>query len=149
MEYIKGADRDDGCIFCDLPAQQQDPATLIVHRGTLAFVLLNKYPYNTGHLMVAPFRHAPEFQTLTPEEHAEIALLTAEAIRALTATYVPHGFNMGVNQGRAAGAGVVDHIHMHVVPRWGGDTNFTSTVGGVKVIPEALEDTYAKLKTRF
>lgn len=149
MEYIKDAGREEICIFCEIPASSDDEAGLILTRGEHAFVILNKYPYNTGHLMIVPFRHVGEWEAMSAEEHAEIATLTAEAMQALKATSAPHGFNLGVNQGRVAGAGVVDHVHMHVVPRWGGDTNFTFTVGGVKVLPEALDDTYAKLKPHF
>ncbi|HEX9695582.1 MAG TPA: HIT domain-containing protein [Actinomycetota bacterium] len=149
MEYIKDPGREDVCIFCEIPSGADDEAGLILARGDAAFVILNKYPYNTGHLMIVPFRHVGEWEALTAAEHAEIASLTARAMDALKATSGPHGFNLGVNQGRVAGAGVVDHVHMHVVPRWGGDTNFTFTVGGVKVLPEALDDTYAKLKPHF
>lgn len=149
MEYIKDPGREDVCIFCELPASGDDEAALILARGTLAFVILNRYPYNTGHLMVIPFRHAGEWESLTADEHAEISALTARSMDALKQTSGPHGFNLGVNQGRVAGAGVVDHVHMHVVPRWGGDTNFTLAVGGTKVLPETLDDTYAKLKPHF
>jgi ATP adenylyltransferase len=146
MEYIKGAERFEGCIFCDLPKQDDDERNLILHRGTLAFVMLNRFPYNTGHLMISPYRHTGEWETLSTQEHAEISALSARAMRALKDTSAPHGFNLGVNQGTVAGAGFADHVHLHIVPRWGGDTNFTSTIGDVKVIPEALEATYAKLK---
>lgn len=149
MEYIKDPGREDVCIFCTIPASGDDEAGLILTRGAYAFVILNKYPYNTGHLMIVPFRHVGEWEALTADEHAEIAALTTRAMTALKETSAPHGFNLGVNQGRVAGAGVVDHVHMHVVPRWGGDTNFTFTVGGVKVLPEALDDTFAKLRPHF
>lgn len=149
MEYIKDAGREQGCIFCDLASATDDEASLVLARGRLAYVVLNKYPYNTGHLMIVPYRHVGEWEALDAGEHAEIAALTARSIQALKASSAPHGFNIGVNQGRVAGAGIVDHVHMHVVPRWGGDTNFTVTVGGVKVIPEALDETYAKLKSHL
>lgn len=147
MEYIKGADRFEGCIFCDLPGHADDAEALVLERGELAFVVLNKFPYNTGHLMIVPFRHTAEYEALSPEEHAEISALTVRCMQALKASSAPHGFNLGVNQGTVAGAGVADHVHVHVVPRWGGDTNFTFAVGGVKVIPEALDDTYEKIKS--
>jgi ATP adenylyltransferase len=149
MAYIKGEARHEGCIFCDLPAQDDDEANLILARGRLCFVIMNKFPYNSGHLMVAPFRHAGGYEELTREEHAEMAEWTARCLGALRATMGPHGFNIGVNQGTAAGAGILDHVHGHVVPRWGGDTNFMTTVGDVKVLPEALEVTYAKLAPHF
>lgn len=149
MEYIKGAERQAGCIFCDLPGQDDDEATLILARGRLAFVIMNKFPYNSGHLMIAPFRHVAGYEEMTPEEHAEVSEWTARCVRVLEATMGPHGFNIGVNQGTAAGAGILDHVHCHVVPRWGGDTNFMTTVGEVKVLPEALEVTYARLAPRF
>ena len=148
MAYIKGDDRHDGCIFCDFPSQEErnDEANLIVARGDLAFVILNKFPYNTGHLMVTPYRHIGEWESLSMDELAEIGRWSQRCISALKATMCPQGFNVGVNQGVTAGAGIAEHVHMHVVPRWGGDTNFMTTVGGSKVIPEALEATYARLK---
>jgi ATP adenylyltransferase len=149
MEYIKNAGRMDGCIFCDLPGAGDDEGTLILARGALSFVIMNKFPYNSGHLMVAPFRHAGDFRDLTPDELAEMTALSQRCMAALTETLAPHGFNLGVNQGHIAGAGVADHIHLHVVPRWGGDTNFMTTVGEIKILPEALEQTYARLRPHF
>jgi ATP adenylyltransferase len=147
MAYIKGDARAEGCIFCDLPALDPgaDSESLIVARGDLAFVILNKFPYNSGHLMVAPYRHTAEFEALDAAEHAEIAALTARVVEALKAVYTPEGFNIGFNLGRAGGAGIVDHLHNHVVPRWTGDTNYMTTVGVTKVLPESLEQTYARL----
>lgn len=151
MAYIKDAGRTDGCIFCDLPAldRSHDPESLILYRGTLAFVIMNKFPYNSGHLMVSPYRHTAEFESLTVEEHAEVAALLARCLEALKATHGPHGFNIGINQGTVAGAGIAGHVHGHVVPRWGGDTNFMTTVGETKVLPEVLEDTYERLAPHF
>ena len=148
MAYIKGDDRQSSCIFCDLPSQPEsdDRENLILARGTLAFVILNKFPYNSGHLMVAPYRHAGEWESLTAEELAEITRWSQRSIESLKSTIGPHGFNVGVNQGVSAGAGILDHVHLHVVPRWGGDTNFMTTVGETKVLPEALEETYDRLK---
>ena len=148
MAYIKGEDRHAGCIFCDFPSQDasNDEANLIVARGELSFVILNKFPYNTGHVMVAPLRHVAEWESLSSEELAEIGASSQRCIAALKKTMAPQGFNVGVNQGIIAGAGILDHVHLHVVPRWGGDTNFMTTVAGAKVIPEALEATYARLK---
>jgi len=148
MAYIKGDERHESCIFCDFPSQDDanDEGNLIVARGDMAFVILNKFPYNTGHVMVAPYRHTGEWETLTPDELAEIGRWSQRCIEALKATMGPQGFNVGVNQGIPAGAGIADHVHLHVVPRWGGDTNFMTTVGDTKVLPEALETTYSKLK---
>ena len=148
MAYIKGDERHASCIFCDFPSQEtgNDEANLIVARGDHSFVILNKFPYNTGHVMVAPYRHTPEWETLSPEELAEIGSWSQRIIEALKVTMGPQGYNVGVNQGIPAGAGIADHVHLHVVPRWGGDTNFMTTVGDTKVLPEALETTYHRLK---
>ena len=148
MAYIKGDERHASCIFCDFPSQDpaNDEANLIVARGELAFVILNKFPYNTGHVMVAPYRHTAEWETLKPEELAEIGGWSQRIIEALKATMAPQGYNGGVNQGIPAGAGIADHVHLHVVPRWGGDTNFMTTVADTKVLPEDLPTTYNKLK---
>jgi len=148
MAYIKGDERHDSCIFCDFPSQDagNDETNLIVARGELSFVILNKFPYNTGHMMVTPYRHTAEWESLTPEEIAEIGAFSQKCMNALKETLGPQGFNVGVNQGIPAGAGIADHVHLHVVPRWGGDTNFMTTVGDAKVIPEALDTTWARLK---
>jgi len=148
MAYIKGEERHATCLFCDFPSQEtsNDKGNLILRRGELAFVILNKFPYNTGHLMVAPYRHTAEWETLTPEELSEITRWSQRCMEALKATMGPQGFNVGVNQGIPAGAGIADHVHLHVVPRWGGDTNFMTTVADTKVLPEALETTYDKIR---
>jgi ATP adenylyltransferase len=152
MEYIQAAKEPDdeaGCIFCDLPAEGDDERTGILERGDLAFVILNSYPYNPGHLMVAPYRHVGEFGELETGELAQIDRLIARSIDALREEMEPHGFNLGMNIGRVAGAGIPDHVHWHVVPRWNGDTNFMPVVGQTRVLPELLEETYARLKPRF
>ena len=150
MEYVQAASDDQGgCIFCDKPALGDDEKALIVARGELAFVMLNAYPYNPGHLMVAPYRHIGEFVDLTGEELADASSLLQRSIRALKDVSSPHGFNVGMNLGRVAGAGVADHLHWHVVPRWDGDTNFMPVVGETKVLPELLSGTYAKLHSAF
>jgi ATP adenylyltransferase len=152
MAYIQAAkeqSNDARCIFCDLPAEGDDERTGILVRGELAFVILNSYPYNPGHLMVAPFRHVGDFGALEAPEHAEIDALVADSIRALDGEMQPHGFNLGMNLGRVAGAGIPDHLHWHVVPRWNGDTNFMPVVGETRVLPELLEETYARLRPRF
>ena len=139
---------EPGCIFCqalDLPGQ----ATLVVHRGERAFVILNLYPYNNGHLMVVPRRHIAALAEAEPEELHELMALTQRAEMALTEAYQPHGLNVGLNLGRAAGAGVADHLHIHLVPRWNGDTNFMTVVSEVRVLPETLEETARRLRPIF
>jgi ATP adenylyltransferase len=152
MAYIEAAKEqgdDTGCIFCDLPAEGDDERTGILVRGVLAFVILNSYPYNPGHLMVAPFRHVGDFGAIEAPELAEIDALVARSIRALDDEMQPHGYNVGMNLGRVAGAGIPDHLHWHVVPRWNGDTNFMPVVGETRVLPELLDETYARLRPRF
>lgn len=152
MEYIKSAATDDepaGCIFCDLPGAEDDEANLILARSDRAFVILNRYPYNPGHLMVAPFRHVGDVVELEEEELVETVRLLRESVRALQDEWGPSGFNVGMNLGRVAGAGVPGHAHWHVVPRWDGDSNFMPVIGQTKVLPELLEETYRKLKPAF
>ena len=144
LEYIKQADELEGCVFC-LAAAGDDEEMLVVHRGETAFVLLNKFPYSSGHLMVATYRHLGEFGRLSDEEALEAHRLAQQGIEALDAAYAPHGYNLGWNLGRVAGAGIVDHVHLHVVPRWGGDTNFMPVLADVKVMPEHLAETREKL----
>jgi ATP adenylyltransferase len=148
IDYIKGP-KDAGCIFCDALAQSDDRATLVLHRGRTCFVILNKYPYNNGHLMVAPVRHTADFGALTDAESLEAMRLLRACHGALTATMAPHGFNGGINLGRCAGAGVEDHLHFHLVPRWNGDTNFMPALGGTRVISEHILETYDALRPRF
>ena len=145
LTYISSADEQHGCLFCDAGGAEDEDA-LVVHRGRTAFVLLNKFPYASGHLMVAPLRHEGDFAALGAEEAAEIHALASQAMRALGETMAPQGYNVGWNLGRIAGAGVVDHVHLHVVPRWAGDTNFMPVLADVKVLPEALEETRRKLR---
>ena len=137
-----------GCIFCDALARI-DTEPLVVHRGRVSFVILNKFPYNNGHLMVVPHRHAARLADLAAGELVELIELTQLAERALSGVYRPHGLNMGLNLGKPAGAGVLDHLHMHVVPRWSGDTNFMSVVGETRVLPEELPATAARLRAAF
>jgi ATP adenylyltransferase len=144
LEYIQSADEQDGCLFCTAP-QGDDEDMLIVHRGRLAFVLLNKFPYASGHVLVAPYRHVGDFAELGEDEAIEIHRLGGQAMGALAQTFAPQGYNAGWNLGRIAGAGVVDHVHLHVVPRWAGDTNFMPVLADVKVIPEHLLETRRKL----
>jgi ATP adenylyltransferase len=144
LEYIQSADEQEGCVFC-AARDGDDAERLVVHRGNRALVVLNKYPYASGHLMVAPDRHEGEFGDLDADEALEVHRLAAAALAALAETIRPQGFNLGWNLGRIAGAGVVDHVHLHVVPRWAGDTNFMPVLADVKVLPEALESTRQKL----
>jgi ATP adenylyltransferase len=144
LEYIQGADEEQGCVFCRA-RDGEDEAGLVVHRGKRAFVVLNKYPYASGHLMVAPNRHESEFGDLDADEALELHRLGAAGLAALAETMHPQGFNLGWNLGRIAGAGVVDHVHLHVVPRWAGDTNFMPVLADVKVLPDALAATRRKL----
>jgi ATP adenylyltransferase len=132
-------------IFLDLPAENEDRKNLILYRGKLAFVIMNAYPYTTGHLLVAPFRQVADFVGLTDDELLEINRLVAKCVAWCSTAFNPDGFNVGVNLGRASGAGIPQHIHWHVVPRWNGDTNFMTTVGEVRVMPQSLQDGYERL----
>jgi ATP adenylyltransferase len=144
LEYIEQADAEQGCIFCRA-LEGDDEEGLVVHRGREAFVLLNRFPYASGHLMVAPSRHVGEFSELGDGEALEVHRLAGQGMGALAQLYGPQGFNVGWNLGRIAGAGVVDHVHMHVVPRWAGDTNFMPVLADVKVLPEHLAETRRRL----
>ncbi len=143
LEYVQHADELDHCIFCEPEAE------LLVGGDDLTVVVLNKFPYAAGHLLVAPRRHTADFAGLSPGEAASIHALASAGLAALTTAYAPHGFNLGWNIGRVAGAGIEDHIHLHVVPRWNGDTNFMPVLGQTKVIPEAIEETAGKLREVF
>lgn len=138
-------DGADTCPFCRAAAADDDAEVLVVARGRVVFALLNLYPYNSGHLMVLPYRHVADYTELTPEEAVELGTMTADAMRTLRAVYRAQGFNLGVNQGSAAGAGIASHLHQHVVPRWTGDANFLPVVGRTKTLPELLADTRARL----
>ncbi len=143
LEYIKTADDQPGCIFC--AAVEGENEELVVQRGRHSLVLLNKFPYTSGHVMVAPLRHVGELGELDDEEVLELHRLTSAGIGALAEAYAPQGYNIGWNLGRIAGAGVLDHIHLHVVPRWAGDTNFMPVLADVRVMPEHLEETRRRL----
>ncbi|MEW6401007.1 MAG: HIT domain-containing protein [Chloroflexota bacterium] len=149
MEYIENHTNDGSCIFCTLQAMPDSTENLIAHRGKLAYVILNRYPYTSGHLMVVPFVHKPNLEVLDPATRAEMMELTSQCMAVLRKVYNPQAFNMGANIGEAAGAGVKEHVHIHIVPRWKGDTNFMSTTGNTRVLPEALEDTYRRVKEGF
>ncbi len=151
MEYIEAAhDREaEGCAFCGLLERGDPDGDRVLAREELAFVTLAKYPYNPGHLLILPIRHTGDPEELTEEEDAAIGRMLRRSLRALRETSEPHGFNVGLNLGRAAGAGIPEHLHWHVVPRWGGDTNFMPVVGRTRVLPELLQETYLKLRPRF
>jgi len=151
LAYVKDASKDveQECIFCAKPDEGDDRANLIVHRGERCFVILNLYPYTNGHLMIAPFEHVGGIQDLAAETTAEMMALAQRAIEVLEAKYEPHGFNVGFNQGRVAGAGVEHHVHMHVVPRWDGDTNFMPVLADTRVMPQTLEQAYDALEGSF
>jgi ATP adenylyltransferase len=144
-QYVTTADRMTECIFCSLPAENRDSENYIVYRGRLNYVILNRFPYTSGHLMVVPYQHAATLDSVAEDALVEMILLAQQAERHLRANYAPDGLNMGINIGKAAGAGVAGHIHMHVLPRWVADANFMTSVGETRVLPEDLEVTYRRL----
>ena len=149
MEYIENHEKQAGCIFCNALARSDNEENLIIKRGKLAFVILNLYPYTSGHIMVAPMAHQPSLEFLDPDSRAEMMELVSQSIVVLKKVYKPQAFNVGANIGEAAGAGEPGHVHLHIVPRWAGDTNFMSTLGETRVLPEALEQTYKRIKAGF
>ncbi len=155
MEYIHrdktagGGSGEGGCVFCGVLKEEDGPGNLVLHRSELAYVVLNKYPYSNGHLMVVPNRHVREFEALGGEEGAALFRLVQECISILRRTHGAQGFNAGMNLGKLAGAGIDPHLHFHVVPRWEGDHNFMSVLGEVRVIPEHIESTYENLRRAF
>lgn len=148
-EYVQAESASAGCIFCAFPSQADDARNLIAHRGEHAFVILNRFPYNPGHLMVVPYQHVAVLPDLAPKAAAEVMHLLQRSTAVLDAVYAPGGYNVGMNLGTAAGAGIADHLHLHVVPRWIGDTNFMPTIAETKVVPELLGKTYDKLRAAF
>jgi len=151
MQYIAAArddelDAGDGCVFCSVPEREPER---VLARGDLAYVVLNKFPYNPGHLLIVPNRHTGDVEALTAEENAELQSMLQRSVRALREEAEPHGFNVGMNLGSISGAGIPGHLHWHVVPRWSGDTNFMPVVGEVRVLPELLADTARRLAPRF
>ena len=149
LAYVKDASKDTECIFCTKPDEGDDREALIVHRGDRCYVILNAFPYTNGHLMVAPFEHVGRLQDLDPETLTEITALASRAMTILDDAYGPEGYNVGCNQGRIAGAGFDSHIHMHVVPRWAGDTNYMPVIGDTRVMPQTLEQSYDALAGKF
>lgn len=151
MRYIKADDKSEGegCIFCFKPQADKDRDNLIVYRSSRNFVIMNLYPYNNGHLMVVPYQHAPDLNSLPEETLLDFMQTTQKCITALRETMKPDGFNLGINLGRVAGAGIDDHVHQHIVPRWNGDTNFMPVIGDIKVMPEYILQTYDRLFAEF
>lgn len=149
MNYIMNHEHKSGCIFCDALERQDGVENLIAFRGKSAFVILNRYPYTSGHLMVVPFDHKPSMEMLAIDTCNEIMVLLNASIKVLRMVYKPEGFNIGTNIGDVAGAGVASHVHFHVVPRWAGDTNFITTTGMVRVIPEELDQTYTRISAAW
>jgi len=149
MEYIENNTKIDGCVFCVMQGMPDSPENLIAFRGKHSFVILNRYPYTSGHLMVVPYVHQPNLEELDPDTRAEMMELTTRCMTVLRSIYNPQAFNMGANIGEAAGAGIKEHVHIHIVPRWAGDTNFMSAVGDVRVLPESLESTWTRVKKGF
>ncbi len=145
MIYIQDNQPKPGCVFCDVMSNGNLAQDHVVYVGKSAYIMLNRFPYTSGHLMIIPQKHASTLDELTAETRAEIMELTVLSMQVLTTVYHPDGYNLGMNIGKAAGAGIQDHIHLHIVPRWEGDTNFMSSVGEVRVLPEALDDTHNRL----
>ena len=148
IQYIL-MEKPEGCILCEKPGQKNDAQNYILYRGDKNFVILNAYPYNPGHLMIAPYRHIANLEDLTDEELHEHFEILRRSVRLLKEAFKPGGFNIGINIGRAAGAGIDEHVHTHIVPRWQGDTNFMPVFSNVRVVNEALAETYEKLKGKF
>ena len=149
MRYIRSCSKDSGCFLCRALSEDRDEENLILLRGEKSFIIMNRYPYNNGHLMIAPKRHVGDLLQLSDGELVEMAEMVKLAIKALKSEYNPDGFNIGLNLGRAAGAGLEDHLHIHVIPRWVGDTNFMPIISETKTIPELLTDSYSRLKKYF
>ena len=144
IKYIL-SDKEQGCIFCNKPKEQKDQKNYILHRAKTSFIILNIYPYNNGHLMIAPYKHVASFENLEDAELTELFQMVNKCTKLLKVTMQPQGFNIGVNLGKVAGAGVKDHVHIHVVPRWEGDTNFMPILAEASVIPESLDAVFGKL----
>ena len=148
INYIQ-MEKPKGCILCDKPKENNDASNYIMYRGDKNFVIMNSYPYNAGHLMIAPYRHIANLEELTKEELHEHFEIVSRGIKILRQVFNPGGFNIGINLGKVAGAGIDDHFHTHIVPRWQGDTNFMPVISDVRVVPEALAETYKKLRGKF
>jgi ATP adenylyltransferase len=148
IEYIE-SEKTGGCILCEKPGEDRDDDNLILYRGSSNFVMLNRYPYNPYHLMVAPYRHVSALDELTDDERHEHFDIVSRSVAIIKKEFNPQGFNLGINLGRAAGAGIADHLHTHIVPRWQGDSNFMTVMADVRIVPEALAESYRRLKGKF
>ena len=148
-QYVSKENKPDGCIFCALPREERDEQNLIVYRGQSNYIILNRYPYTTGHLMVVPYQHTNSLQGIDEATAMELFSLVRTAEGKLRSIYRPNGMNLGMNLGEAAGAGIAEHIHMHVLPRWIGDSNFMTVIGETRILPEDLSETYRRLKAVF
>ena len=146
MEYIQTKKDNSSCVFCDVLEQEDGWENLILFRGRYNYAILNRYPYNTGHALIIPYRHVASYELLTPEERSEMMELINQTTKVIRQAYHPDAFNIGANIGEAAGAGIAPHVHFHVLPRWYGDTNFVTTIGQTRIVPENLSDTYDQLK---
>jgi ATP adenylyltransferase len=149
LAFIMGHRDVKGCVLCTIPQEQKDDANFVVHRSAHSFTVLNRYPYNSGHLMVVPYAHTNDLSSLSDEALLDLQRSIRDAIGALQQTMKPHGFNVGMNLGEAGGAGIRDHLHYHIVPRWNGDTNFMPVFGEVKILPEAMDDTFKRLASAY
>ncbi|MBE9502569.1 MAG: HIT domain-containing protein [Proteobacteria bacterium] len=149
MEYILDDKKPGECIFCTKPEDDRDRENLILYRGEKAFIMMNRYPYNNGHLLISPYNHVSDVDSLSDEEMLDISQATKRSVKILKEVMHPEGFNLGINMGKAAGAGIESHIHTHIVPRWNGDTNFMPVIADVRVMPELLDETYMKLYPLF
>ena len=147
--YMKAAGKAHRCIFCEAVESDKDEENLVVYRAEHSFVILNRYPYTSGHLMIAPYAHVARLNEIGQETVDEIAMLTRRCEEIIEDAYKPDGLNLGMNLGRAAGAGIAEHIHMHMLPRWNGDANFMTSIAETRIIPESLEETYSKIKQGF
>jgi len=149
LAFVEKASHLPGCIFCEKPALRRDGTSFILRRGRHAYVIMNIYPYNNGHLLIAPYRHLAAIEELPEPVLLDMLRLAQASLKALRKAYAPEGFNLGVNQGKAAGAGIAHHIHLHIIPRWGADTNFMPLLGETRVLPQHLKASYARLKAAF
>ena len=146
MKYILNNQKEEDCVFCKVQKMPDNEENLIVFRGEFSYVITNRYPYTSGHILVIPYIHKPDLEALDAETRAEMMELVTKTMTVLRGIYRPQGFNFGANIGEAAGAGIAPHVHLHIVPRWAGDTNFMSSLGETRVLPEALEETYRRVK---
>ena len=146
MKYIQANKKEEGCVFCNVQEMPDNEENLIVYRGTLSYVIMNRFPYTSGHVLVIPYVHENNLEALDKATRAEMMELATQTMTVLRGIYKPQGFNFGANIGSAAGAGIAPHVHLHIVPRWDGDTNFMSSLGETRVLPEALEETYRRVR---